>query len=107
MFALRMRIPPRMRAIYVLETLGQVEQRYRPKPYNGSVVLFYGSGNVEFGPNLGWDGLAKSFEHCVIGDGTIDSRRDIMNDPLVAITAEKLAPYLSETSLQETTSRVN
>ena len=95
MFALGLRIPPRMRAIYVLETLGQIERRYRPKPYHGSVALFYGSGNVEFGLNLGWDGLAEKFEHCVIGDGTIDSRRDIMHDPLVAITAEKLAPYLS------------
>jgi hypothetical protein len=95
MFALGLRIPPRMRAIYVKVTLGQIEQRYRPRPYQGSVVLFYGSGNVEFGPNLGWDGLAEKFEHCVIGDGTFNSRRDIMNKQLVAITAEKLAPYLS------------
>jgi amino acid adenylation domain-containing protein len=109
-FALGMRIPARMRAIYVLETLGQIERRYRPKFYHGTVVLFYGSGNVEFGPNLGWDGLAASFEHCVIGDGALDSRRDIMNDPLVAITAAKLAPYLSGeagASPPEMTLRVN
>ena len=98
MFALGLRIPPRMRAIYVLETLGQIEQRYRPKRYNGPIVLFYGSGNTDFGPNLGWDGLAENFEHCAIGDGTNDSRRDIMTEPLVAITGEKLRRYLGGTT---------
>src|SRR5450755_1972849 len=81
------RIPPGMRTMYLTEMLGQAERRYQPKFYAGPVVLFYGRGNDEFGPNLGWDGLAEQFEHRVIGDKVLDSRREIMNDPLVGITA--------------------
>jgi amino acid adenylation domain-containing protein len=94
LFSFGFRVPPDMRAMYVTRSLGQAEQSYKPKPYTGSLVLFYGPGTFDFGPNLGWDGLAERFEHCVIGDGILDSRRDIMNEPLVAITATRLALYL-------------
>ena len=94
-FKVGKRIPPEMRTNYVMETLGDAEKRYRPQPYAGTIALFYGLGTLDFGTNLGWDGLATGFEHCVIGDGIIDSRRDIMNEPLVGITARQLAPYLN------------
>ena len=94
LLGLGLRIPPGMRTMYVVQNLGRAEQSYKPKPYAGSIVLFYGQGSDEYGPNLGWDGLADHFERCVIGDGVVDNRRDIMNDPLVGITARKLAPYL-------------
>ena len=84
--------------MYVTQTLGEIETHYRPQPYRGSLVLFYGLGTFDFGPNLGWDGLANQFEHCVIGDGVLDSRRDIMNEPLVGTTARELAPYLAGVS---------
>jgi thioesterase domain-containing protein len=95
LFNFGMRVPPEMRTMYVTQTLSWAEEKYRPKPYSGSLVLFYGEGTFEFGPNLGWDGLARHFEHCVIGDGVLDSRRDIMNEPLVGTTAKLLAPYLN------------
>jgi amino acid adenylation domain-containing protein len=94
LFKLRLRVPPEMRRMYVTETLGNAELAYRPQPYAGQLALFYGLGTLDFGPNLGWDGLADSFEHHVIGDGILDSRRDIMNEPLVGITARQLAPCL-------------
>jgi pimeloyl-ACP methyl ester carboxylesterase len=94
LFGLGLHIPPGMRTMYVMEMLGSAEQYYCPKPYGGALVLFFGPGTLDFGPNLGWDGLAERFEHCVIGKGVLDSRRDIMNEPLVGITAAKLAPYL-------------
>jgi amino acid adenylation domain-containing protein len=94
LFTLGLRIPPDMRTIYVTETLGEAEKIYRPEPYDGTVALFYGLGTLDFGPNLGWDGLAAEFEHHVVGDGILDSRRDILNEPLVAITANELAPHL-------------
>ena len=81
--------------MHVSQHLLRAEQNYKPKPYRGSMVLFYGRGIVEFGSNLGWDGLANQFEHCVIGDAVVAYRRDIMNDPLVGITAKELAPYLN------------
>ncbi len=96
-FKLGLRIPPGMRTMYVTETLGHAELMYRPKPYGGAMALFFGLGTLDFGPNLGWDGLAEEFHHHVVGDGGLDSRRDIMNEPLVVITAKKLAAYLNRT----------
>jgi amino acid adenylation domain-containing protein len=88
------RIPPDMRTEYVATTLGLAEAQYHPKAYSGTVTLFYDPEISEFGPNLGWDGLAERFQHRVIGDSNVGNRRDIMNEPLVAITAAHLAPYL-------------
>jgi amino acid adenylation domain-containing protein len=97
-FKLGLRVPPDMRTMYVTETLGEAEKMYRPNPYAGTVALFYGLGTLDFGPNLGWDGLAAEFQHHVVGDGILDSRRDIMNEPLVEVTAKQLAPHLNPSS---------
>ena len=83
--------------MYVMQMLTWAEEKFQPQPYAGSLVLFYGEGTLDFGANLGWDGLAEDFEQCVIGDGMLDSRRDIMNEPLAGTTAKKLAPYLNGT----------
>ncbi len=96
LLGLGLRIPPGMRTMYLAEMLGRAEQGYKPKYYPGSIVLFRGPGSDE-GPNMGWDGLAGRFEHRVIGDQVLDSRREIMNYPLVGITARELAPYLTAT----------
>jgi hypothetical protein len=84
-----------MRTIFATERLGEAERRYHPQPYAGAIALFYGLGTLDFGPNLGWDGLAESFDHRVIEDGVLDRPRDIMNEPSVGITAKQLAPYLT------------
>jgi amino acid adenylation domain-containing protein len=94
LLGLGLRIPPAMRTNYVIEMLSRAEQAFQPKPYPGTIVLFYGRGNDEFGANLGWDGLAEHLGHFVVGDEVLDSRRDIMLEPLVGITAQALAPYL-------------
>jgi thioesterase domain-containing protein len=96
--ALGIRIPPGMRTMYVAQTLGRAERNYRPRPYSDLIVLFYGLGDDEYGPNLGWDGLAATIEHHVIGEDSIQGRRDIMNYPLVGATATELAPYLNTKS---------
>ena len=98
LFFVGRRVPPTMRAMYVTQSLGAAELRYRPKPYPGVITLFHGQEAMEFGPNLGWDGLAGEFQHCIIGDGNLDSRRDILNEPLVGVTARHLAPYLHTTT---------
>ncbi len=95
-FGLGYRLPPAMRTMYVKEALGRAERTYRPRPYTGRLTLFHGEEALEFGPNLGWDGLAGSFDHCLIGDGNLDSRRDMMNEPLVGTLARQLACYLGE-----------
>jgi hypothetical protein len=90
------RLPPAMRTMHVMESLGMAERTYRPRPYAGKLTLFHGAEALEFGPNQGWDGLAESFDHCLIGDGNLDSRRDIMNEPLVGTLARRLALCLGE-----------
>ena len=110
LFKMGLRIPPNMRTMYVTEMLGEAEQMYRPEHYAGTVTLFHGSGALDYGQNLGWDGLATTFQHHVVGDGGLDSRRDIMNEPLVAVTAKELAPHFDSSNgarLREATFSTN
>src|SRR5260370_16293636 len=83
------RIPPSMRTLYVWRTLLRAERNYVPKPYPGNLVLFHSSA-YEDDPTLGWDGLAENLEHSTIGEGGQDSRRDLMDEPLVNQTAGEL-----------------
>jgi len=88
-FKLGLRIPARMRTLYVWRTLIRAEKNYVPKPYPGLVVMFHGS-DYQDDPNLGWDGLAEGIEHHIIGNSSQDARRDLMNEPWVGQTAREL-----------------
>ena len=88
-FKLGVRIPARMRTLYVWRTLIRAERNYVPKPYPGLVVMFHGS-DYQDDPNLGWDGLAEGIEHHIIGNSSQDARRDLMNEPWVGQTAREL-----------------
>jgi thioesterase domain-containing protein len=92
--ALGLRIPQSMRRTYIHETLLRTEKSYRPKFYPGTLVLFHGSGLTEAGLDLGWDGLANRIEHRVIGDSNYRTRRQLMDDPLVGLTARELEACL-------------
>jgi pimeloyl-ACP methyl ester carboxylesterase len=96
-FRLGRRIPPSMRTLYVWRTLLRAEQNYVPQPHPGTLVLFHGA-DYENDPNLGWDGLAARLEHRVIGTSSRDSRRDLMNEPLVSQTAAELAACITRAS---------
>src|SRR5439155_19657384 len=54
-FRLGLRIPPKMRTLYVCRTLIRAERNYVPKPYPGTLVMFHRS-DYEDDPNLGWTG---------------------------------------------------
>jgi len=95
-FNLGLRIPPRMRTLYVWRTLIRAERNYVPMPYPGTVVMFHGS-DYEDDPNLGWDGLAQNIEHHIIGQSSQDSRRDLMNEPWVGQTARELCDCIART----------
>ena len=86
-----------MRTLYVWRTLLKAEQSYVPKPYAGTLVLFHGS-DYESDPNLGWDRLADRIEHRIVGEGAQDSRRDLMNEPLVDQTARELSDCIHRAS---------
>jgi amino acid adenylation domain-containing protein len=89
-FKFGLRLPPRMRTLYVWRTLIRAERDYVPKPYPGLVIMFHGS-DYEDDPNLGWDGLAGRIEHHIIGSSSQDARRDLMNEPWVGQTARELS----------------
>lgn len=94
LFALGLRVPQSMRAEYVRRMCFRAEQDYVPKPYPGPLILFYGSRLTEFGPNLGWDGLASGLEHHIVGDSTFQTRRDLLEEPAVKQAARELSACL-------------
>jgi hypothetical protein len=89
------KVPQSLRTMYVVRMISQAEQNYRPQPYAGSLVLFRGRGLYENDPNMGWDALAELLENHEIGEGETQSRRDIMNEPLVEVLAQQLANVLA------------
>jgi amino acid adenylation domain-containing protein len=88
-----LRIPQRMRTLYIPRMLNRVEQNYVPKPYPGTVVMFYGH-NQAYSAYLGWEGLADHFETHIIGHAEVNSRREIMDEPLVRQLAAELTGCL-------------
>ena len=94
-FKFGLRLPARMRTLYVWRTLIRAEKNYVPKPYPGLVVMFHGS-DYQDDPNLGWDGLAEGIEHHIIGNSSQDSRRDLMNEPWVGQTARELSDCIMQ-----------
>jgi hypothetical protein len=48
---------------------------------------------------MGWDGLAESLENHEIGKDETQSRRDIMNEPLVQLLADKLTEVIERASV--------
>lgn len=83
-------IPQTLRTMYVVRMINATESRYAPKPYAGVVTLFRGKGLYEDDRSMGWEGLAESIESHEIGDGGLRTRRDIMNEPLVGLLAQRL-----------------
>ena len=100
-------IPQALRTMYVVRMIHSTEAHYAPKPYSGVLTLFRGRGLYEDDPNMGWDGLAASIANHEIGDGASRSRRDIMNEPLVAMLAQELDACLrnSRAPMQQSASK--
>jgi amino acid adenylation domain-containing protein len=90
LFTLGLRVPQRMRNMYVVRMLGRAEQDYAPVPYPGRLTLFYGRNPHHTVPNMGWSGLANSIENHIIGEAEVTSRRKIMVEPLVRKLAAEL-----------------
>jgi thioesterase domain-containing protein len=93
-FRLGLRIPRNLRIMYVIRMLGRAERSYVPKPYPGTVTLFYGRDPHHTLPNMGWTGLASQIENHVVGDTEVSSRRGIMVEPLVRQLAAELTTCL-------------
>jgi amino acid adenylation domain-containing protein len=87
---LGLRIPRRLRIMYVIRMLGRAERNYVPKFYPKRLTLFYGRDPHHTLPNMSWTGLASHLDNHVIGDRAVSSRRGIMVEPLVAELAAEL-----------------
>ena len=97
--ALGIPIPQALRTMYVVRMINASEYCYAPRPYSGVLTLFRGKGLYEDDPNMGWDGLAARIENHEIGDAGLRSRRDIMNEPLVAVLARELDGCMRDASV--------
>jgi thioesterase domain-containing protein len=78
---------------YFLEMNSVFVKAYQPKPYRGTMVVFH-SPSIYHDPYLGWTPLAKEGiqTHAIAGNHL--TRRQIMQEPFVELTAEKLKEYL-------------
>jgi len=94
-----LRVPQSLRTMYVVRMINQAEQHYAPALYEGTLSLFRGKGLYEDDPDMGWDGLARHLENFEIGDTGLRSRRDIMNEPLVASLAKQLRTCLDRAQI--------
>ena len=93
---LGLKVPQALRTMYVVRMISRAERAYAPRPYPGTLTLFRGHGLYEQDPNLGWDGLAEQLETFEIGSAGQNSRRDIMNEPLVSLLAAQLSACLKK-----------
>jgi thioesterase domain-containing protein len=88
--AASIRIPQKFRREYISGVMSRAELAYKPQPYPGSLTLLYGSKLTEFGPDLGWGGLAGTLEHHLIGESEFTTRRDLFREPEAGLTARTL-----------------
>jgi aryl carrier-like protein len=93
---LGMRVPPLLRTGYVDQTLRVAEMAYKPRYYDGRILLFRGRGIWDEQGKMGWDGLVRDVETRFIGETATQLRRDIMEEPLVTHLAAELSSCLSE-----------
>jgi thioesterase domain-containing protein/acyl carrier protein len=86
-------LPESLGRQYFRETHEIIAKAYRPKPYPGKMVIFR-SANIFSDPCLGWDPfVTDGIETCDI-PGEHKKYREIIREPYVQQTAEKLSDYL-------------
>jgi thioesterase domain-containing protein/acyl carrier protein len=86
-------LPEDIREIAFLELAARAERRYKPSPYPGRMVVFYGDGVYE-DPALGWTGLASSVDTIAV-PGPHRGNRTLMAEPAVDVVAGRLKEILA------------
>ncbi len=89
-------VPERLREAYFLELHHQAEQAYRPEPWDGDMIVFYGEQLYE-DPTLGWSELVRGRIDTVEVPGDHPGNREAMMEPAVAYTAAALSERLAQT----------
>ena len=88
-------LPEALREFYFFRLHHFAERAYEPAPFDGEMLVFYGSGLYD-DPDLGWGGLATSGirNHAIPGEH--DNNRLAMAEPGVAFVAARIIDYLAE-----------
>jgi hypothetical protein len=90
-------LPDYLRNSFFLEINSVAEDRYQHRPYPGSMVVFRDQGPYP-DPYLGWqrfvEGSIEAFEVPV----SVAHHRAIMQEPAVAILAERMQEYIRRKS---------
>lgn len=86
-------IPERTREQFFFGLHAKAERSYRPRPYPGDLMVFYGEGLYE-DPTLGWDGLASQGVRTFAVPGEHDNNRQAMHEPAVRFVAQRVEEHL-------------
>jgi amino acid adenylation domain-containing protein len=81
---------------YVAQSLEILQANYKPKPYEGSMVVFRSPGIFSKDSYLGWKSFVKGEIKTIDIPGAHEWRRDILNEPHVQILAKELENVLNE-----------
>jgi acyl carrier protein len=89
----KQKVPGVITRRYIGNTLGILQNNYKPKPYPGSMIIFRSPG-IYSEPCLGWKDFVKGEIKSFDISGLHESRRDIMNEPYVQLLAKELKSFL-------------
>ncbi|MGI8581609.1 MAG: non-ribosomal peptide synthetase [Chitinophagaceae bacterium] len=92
-------LPEALGNLYFWETNADIVRRYKPKPYPGKMIIFRSPG-IYSDPHLGWDGLVTGGIETFDIPGKHRNRREIMNEPFIQDTAERLKLILEGETIQ-------
>jgi thioesterase domain-containing protein len=87
-------LPEQIRESFFFGLHHEAEVAYRPKPYPGEILVFYGQGLYE-DPELGWGGLADQGVRTFAVPGEHDNNRQAMQEPGASFLAAHLEEYLA------------
>jgi amino acid adenylation domain-containing protein len=93
LLALGRPIPELEREEFFLKLHAKAERAYKPEPYPGELLVFYGEGLYE-DPTLGWEGLAGRGLRTYAVPGEHDNNRQAMMEPAVGFVADRLQEHL-------------
>ncbi len=93
LLALGRPVPEQLREAFFFDLHADAERAYAPRPYDGELIVFYGSGLYE-DPSLGWDGLAARVQTVEV-PGEHTGNRQAMKEPAVGFVSDRLREYLS------------
>jgi len=91
----KQKAPGPITRLYVGGSLHKLQAEYKPKPYQGSMIIFRSPG-IFTDPSLGWNDFVKGEIKTIDIPGMHVHRREIMNEPFVETLSEELKNFLDK-----------